>query len=110
MRALTEWKAFAALAVDYLNMPIEAIPLYSSSTKWSRKGNRVMSFVQESGNFGHNRDNTYYQKYPYFVYKTISFGRLLKDIIRYAVIFPIDSEKILLRRTITGFEWVLKGK
>ena len=34
MGLMSEWKAFAAVAVDWLGMPVEAIPLYSSNRKW----------------------------------------------------------------------------
>ena len=33
---VSEWKAFAAMAVEYLGMPMEAMPLYSDSGKWKR--------------------------------------------------------------------------
>ena len=52
MGVMTEWKAFAALAVDYLGMPIEAMPFYSDDKKWKRKDARVMEFVLETGNLG----------------------------------------------------------
>lgn len=56
MGVMTEWKSFAALVVDYLGMPVEAIPYYSDSRKWSRKARKIMTFIFETGNFGHNRD------------------------------------------------------
>ena len=37
MGVMTEWESFAALAVDYLGMPVEAMPFYYDSHKWSRK-------------------------------------------------------------------------
>ena len=59
MGLMREWMAFAALLVDYLGMPVEALPLYSPDSKWSRKASRILSFVLETGNFGHNRDQSY---------------------------------------------------
>lgn len=53
---MSEWKAFAALVVDYLGMPVEAMPLYSSDERWSRKASRIVSYIFDTGNFGHNRD------------------------------------------------------
>ena len=44
MGVMSEWKAFAALAVDYLGMPFEAMPFYSDDKKWKRKAVRVMEF------------------------------------------------------------------
>ena len=58
----TEWKAFAAYAVDYLGMPIEAMPLYTPQNKWSRKARRINDYIIKVGNFGHNRNLTYYSK------------------------------------------------
>ena len=42
---MPEWQSFAALAVNYLGMPVEAMPLYDSNEKWSRKGVRIMEFI-----------------------------------------------------------------
>lgn len=91
MGLMTEWKAFGAFAVDYLGMPVEAMPFYSQSKKWSRKAKRICKFVMEVGNMGHNRDNSYYSKYPYLMRKTISFFRRCGDLWRHARIFPMDS-------------------
>ncbi len=42
-----EWKAFAALAVDYLDMPAGAIPLYVDDKKWHKKSTQIMNYVLE---------------------------------------------------------------
>ena len=34
---MSEWKAFAALAVGWLGMPVDAMPLYNENGKWKRK-------------------------------------------------------------------------
>lgn len=107
---MTEWKAFAALAVDYLGMPAEAIPMYSTLSKWPKKASKIMVFVLETGNFGHNRDYGYYDKYPYLAYKTISFWKHIKDGYRYFRIFPLDSLKVMTRRMVVGFSVVIRGK
>ncbi len=44
-----EWKGFATVAVDYLGMPIEAIPLYSKAEKWSRKAEKIVDFILKGG-------------------------------------------------------------
>lgn len=110
MGVKTEWKAFAALAVDYLGMPIEAMPFYSDDKKWKRKAARVMEFVLETGNFGHNRDYSYQKKYPYIIYKAISFWKHLKDGAFFFSIFPLDSIKVTWRRMVVGVSVVLQGK
>lgn len=109
-RIMTEWKAFAALAVDKLGMPAEAIPMYSPSRIWSSKAEKILSFIIESGNFGHNRDYSYYDKYPYVVYKTISFWRHTKDMFRYFSVFPVDSLRVMWRKIMVGLDVITKGK
>ena len=110
MGVMTEWKAFAALAVDYLGMHIEAMPFYSDDKKWKRKAVRVMEFVLETGNFGHNRDYSYQKKYPYIIYKAISAWKHIVDFGWYFVIFPLDAVKVTWHRMILGFSVALRGK
>lgn len=45
----SEWKAFAAFAVDYIEIPVEAIPLYSKAEKWSRKAEKIVDFILKGG-------------------------------------------------------------
>lgn len=107
---MSEWKAFGSLAVEYLGMPSEAMPFYSDKKCWKNKANRIIEFVLETGNFGHNRDYSYCEKYPYLVYKMISFWRHLKDGFHYFMVFPIDSIKVMWRRFIVGIFVTLQGK
>lgn len=110
MGLMTEWKAFAALAVDFLGIPKEAMPFYSISSRWSCKASRVIHFVLETGNFGHKRDYSYYQKYPFVVYKSISAWRHFVDFGRYFVIFPLDAIKVTWNRMCLGVSVALLGK
>lgn len=91
MGLVSEWKAFGAFAVDYLGMPPKAMPLYSADMKWKRKADMICSFILEVGNMGHNRDMSYFEKYPYLIRKVCSMGRRCGDLIRHARIFPMDS-------------------
>ncbi len=110
MGAMTEWKAFAALAVDFLGMPAEAMPFYSKSACWKRKARRIMNLVMETGNFGHKRDKSYYKKYSFIVYKAISLCRNTWDSIRQAFIFPLDSLKVWWVMIQQGVSTAAKGK
>lgn len=110
MGMMTEWKAFAALTVDYLGMPVEAMPLYSDDKKWSRKAGKVMDFILETGNFGHNRDYSYQKKHSYVVMKSISLWKHLQDFGRYFVIFPLDATRVTWNRMCVGFSVALRGK
>ena len=110
MKLITEWKAFGALAVDYLGMPSEAMPFYSPDIKWKRKAESICYFILEVGNFGHNRDNSYYSKYPYIVRKTMSLGRRCSDLWRHARIFPMNSILYFPNIVYHGLRTVSKGE
>lgn len=110
MRVMTEWKVFAGLAVEYLGMPVEAMPLYSADKRWKKKAARVMDFVLETGSFGHNRDYSYYKKYPKLVFKAISLWRHCKDFVKYLRIFPLDSLKVWFGMIGLGIKTMIRGK
>lgn len=91
---MTEWKAFAAFVVEYLGMPVEAMPLYdendNQNEKLKRKAERIKNFVLKVGNFGHNQRRDY-SGMSYLTRKIkSSFGRL-SDMLRHFSIFPKDS-------------------
>lgn len=48
-RLLNEWKAFASFAVDYLGMPVDAMPLYSYDLKWREKAGKILAFILKGG-------------------------------------------------------------
>ena len=108
MGLLNEWKAFAALSVEYLGTPVEAMPLYSYDKKWSRKAERIMEFVLECGNFGHNRQ----RKRPqgFLAGKISSVWRKAKDFGRHARVFPLDSGRFFFHFVGDGIKNALGGK
>ena len=110
MGLVSEWKAFGAFAVYYLGMPVEAMPLYSSDIKWNRKANRICTFVLEVGSFGHNRDMSYYEKYPFLIRKVISMGWRIGDLLRHARIFPLDSLRFFPKIMFDGVRSAVKGE
>ncbi len=107
---LSEWKTFAAFAVNYLGMPESVMPFYSKEIKWKRKAERVLDYILEAGNFGHNRDYSYYKKYPFLIYKAISLLRHLKDGFCLLKIYPVDSLLVTSRRLRVGIKAALTGK
>jgi len=109
MGVLDEWWAFAALAVEYLGMPVEAMPLYSSARCWSRKASRILKFVLKTGNMGNSRDKSYLAKRSYLVRKMISLGRHTGDTFCYLFIFPLDSVRAWWRMILRGVGGVAKG-
>ena len=107
---MSEWKAFAALAVDALGMPKEAMPFYSSDKKWKKKADQILSFILETGNMGHSRDWSYFGKYPYVMRKAISLWRHTCDGIMYFRIFPLDALKVWNSMVASGISFALRGK
>jgi hypothetical protein len=110
MGLVSEWRAFAALAVNDLGMPAEAMPMYDNAAKWSRKAERIKAFVLSVGNFGHNRDMNYYNKYPFLVRKCISMGQRVGDLLNHARIFPIDSLRFFPSMLVNGVRSVVNGE
>ena len=110
MVLLSEWKAYAALSVDYMGLPKEIVPLYDSSKCWSNKALQILMFIFETGNFGQNRDTLYYQKYPFLIYKTISLWRNTWDTIRHLRIFPKDAARIWFIRLGESIKVAMSGK
>lgn len=53
---MSEWKAFASLAVDSLGMPVEAMPMYSSDKKWSKKAEKIVSYILTGGEWQKIKD------------------------------------------------------
>ncbi len=106
---MSEWKAFAALAVDWLGMPSDAIPFYSSSHTWSRKGERVLSFILETGNFGHKRISERTEKRIFIISKLNSLRNNTRDSIKHLFIFPLDSIKVWFLRFMLGIKVAIRG-
>jgi hypothetical protein len=109
MRLMSEWKAFAAMAVQDLGMPAEAMPFYDPAVRWKRKARRIRSFILRVGNFGHNRDASYFHTKPFLVRKTISLGRRLADFATHLFIFPLDALRYLPVVLFNGFRAAVKG-
>ena len=109
---LDEWRLFGAVGVKYLGMPIEAMPLLDDNlnANLNRKADKICEFILEVGNFGHNRDTSYYGKYPFFIRKAISASWRLKDWLRHARVFPMDSLRFLFGMMMTSFRAVSHGE
>ena len=115
MGLMSEWRAFGAFAVEYLGMPIDAVPLLDvrslkDDVRWKRKADKICTFILEVGNMGHNRDMSYFEKYPYFIRKVCSMGRRCSDLIRHARIFPLDSLRFFPRIMVNGLRSAVRGE
>lgn len=95
MGILTEWRVFAYFAVNKLGMPSESMPLYENKNSLKIKSEKISSFILNVGNMGHNRDTSFYVRYPYVIRKAISLYRQCDDLLHHAMIFPIDSLRLI---------------
>jgi len=110
MGLVSEWKAFGAFAVEYLGMEATAMPMYDAASKWSKKASMIKDFVMTVGNFGQNRDMSYYAKYPYLIRKFISMSQRVGDLLRHSRIFPLDSIRLLPVILINGVRSAANGE
>lgn len=91
MGLFSEWKAFASLAVEILGMPQESMPYYTKTRKNTRKAKSILALLLETGNMGHNYDESYRARYPYFIHKCITLVRRIGGYFKRVNIFPINS-------------------
>ena len=107
---MSEWKAFGAFANEYLGLEEETIPFYSDGAQWRRKAARIMKFIMKVGNFGHNRDMSYFSTKPYLVRKAMSLGRRTSDLMNHLLIFPLDTLRFTPRILINGLRSAANGE
>lgn len=81
----SEWMAFYNLASRYLGMPDLDSKFMVHDSQFDKKADRIMEFVMETGNFGHNRHNA--------DGKLVSLWHKTKDFARHDQVFPLDSIK-----------------
>lgn len=114
MGLMSEWKAFGALAIDYLGFPRDSMPLLNVdvdlNANFKKKAERFLELVLDSGNFGHNKDKSYYSKYPYLLVKAISLFRNTKESMKHFMIFPMDATRVCFLRLGKGLRVAAKGK
>lgn len=106
---MSEWKAFAAFAVNWLGMPAESMPLYDMDKKWKRKAERICRFVMEVGNFGHNQRQDF-SGMSYLKRKFVSFWGRLSDMLRHFRIFPMDSIRFFGGVLRSGLHAAVRGE
>ena len=110
MGLLSEWKAFAAFVVEYLGMPVEAMPMYSPAKCHAWKAKKIFDYVIVVGNFGHNRDMSYKTEKPFLVRMIISLRYRTSDFMKQVVVFPKDAIRAYWYIWMTGLSVVLKWR
>lgn len=110
MGLISEWKAFAAFAVNELDMPSAYMPFLSPDARWRKKSSRILSHTLKYGNFGQNLDSAYIFNAPFLKKKIISFERMIGEILRQLSIFPKDCITICYYRTVDGIKRAIRGE
>lgn len=105
---MEEWQVFGAFVVKYLGMPEEVMPFYDS--KFTRKSSLIQKIVLETGNFGHNRDLSYREKYPKPLMLAITFFRRLYEYSRFVYLFPKNALKFYIIYLTDRIKAVFAGK
>ena len=101
MCVMREWKSFAAFVVEYLGMPIDSIPFYSSSIIWRQNAEKICDYVLTVGNFGLNISRL---PSPHFVFvrKVLSFFEIIRYSFHHILYFPISSIRFFLYQVWIG--------
>ena len=87
MDLVSEWKAFGAFAVEYLDMPREVMPLYDDSRRWQKKASALKSLIIEAGNLGVNNESYRFEQYEKTSKMTVFFF-FFKEFSRLTLLFP----------------------
>ena len=95
MGLISEWRVFAALAVNYLGCQASIMPLYCESGSIERKANRVLALVMKKGSLGRKQDSGYMTNTPVLLRKIITIWRQLKESVTFLSIFPLDTFRFL---------------
>lgn len=102
MGIMSEWKAFATLAVNYLGLNAKVMPLYSNEKRWDKKAERILDIMFETGNMGHNIDYSYQKEYTPVKRKLVTWGIMVKDSFRRFFVFPLNTMRSLVMFTRMG--------
>lgn len=106
---MSEWGVFATLAVQYLGIPEEAMPMFGSSVQvFKSRAERVMGLVLEAGDMGHNRPIKWSKNR--LVQKLQSAWRKMSDLCRLSSIFPLDSLRFSCHFIVQGVRNAIKGE
>ena len=107
---MSEWKAFYNLASRYLGMPDLGSGLMVHDSRYDKKADKICEFILEVGNFGHNRDMSFYHNGSYLVQKIKSFGRRMSDMWDHLMIFPLDTIRFIPCILFNGLRSAVRGE
>jgi hypothetical protein len=116
---MTAWRTFGVFVVEYLGMPMEAMPLLNEkdihNKKLKSKAKRIRDYILSVGNMGHNRgswlmEHDSWLSRQFVVRKAFSMFRRTGDMINHAWIFPKDSLRFFPRIMWNGMRSAVRGE
>ena len=108
MGLMSEWKAFACVLVDYLEMDNDIIPFYDKT--YSFKAKRILSYLLKVGNFGHNKDNSYQSRDLVIIRKMKTFFYQAGDSLYIMRIFPRNAIASLINYWVNGTKEIINSE
>lgn len=94
---VSEWCAFASLAVNHLGMPEDAMPFYNDAHFYKVKVEQLLRRIIRTGNMGHNNDMNYRANHTPFVSNVITFFRRFADFFTLTFVFPKDAPRFFVK-------------
>lgn len=91
MRLMTEWRVFGVFAIDFLGMPIEAMPFIDKQSKYVKRANKIACLIIKTGSFGSNNDSSYRQNSKKWKGNLITFYKRMGEFSKIAKIFPLNA-------------------
>ena len=96
MALMTEWKVFAAVSVDWLGMPIEAMPFYDSSRCYKRRAHRAVLRILRVGDLGMNSEDGSEQKKSEGKASLSKLWYRSGEYLNLMTIFPMDAHRFFI--------------
>ena len=93
---MKEWKTFGALAVESLGMPSDVMPFYSENKSMSKKADKLINHILETGHIRSNQDEEYRVSTPKIVSHIITFWRRLKEFVQLTKLFPLNAPRFFV--------------
>ena len=105
MGLMTEWKVLYNLANRYLGMSDFGEGLMVHDSRFDKKADRLMMFIIEVGNFGHNRDVEWANPLKR---RTSLIWHRITDTFKLSFVFPLDAPSFLLNYAVDGVRGLMR--
>ena len=96
MGLMTEWLSFESFANDYLGMPDVLLLTDKNKDRYRKKAHQINQLILDSGNMGHNKDESYRERHTGLVLNIITLWRRLCEYAKILLLFPKNTPKFFL--------------